>query len=291
MLPNFQVLQDRKPAIQYIKISGTWEKNINQNEALEVVMLVDKLSRESPEKSIGIVTFNIQQQQYIMECLEDRATQNETPLPANLIVKNIENVQGDERDIIIFSIGYAPDKKGKLSMNFGSLNAVGGENRLNVAVTRAREQVYVISSILPKHLKVNSSKNEGPRLLKEYLNYAWEISEGVLQKPLPANGKFHSSWYLKERLKNEAFSGGSYSLEESLPFADLVLTRNGQFVGLLMTDDDLYHQSISVKDSHVYVPLILQSKGWKFMELFSREYWMNPENTLERVESFAVKSE
>jgi hypothetical protein len=58
-----------------------------------------------------------------------------------------------------------------------------------------------------------------------------------------------------------------------------------------MTDDDLYHQSISVKDSHVYVPLILQSKGWKFMELFSREYWMNPENTLERVESFAVKSE
>lgn len=291
MLPDFKALQQQNPGIRYIKINGTWEKNINQNEAMEVVMLVDKISRDSPDKSIGIVTFNIQQQQYIMECLEDRAQQLGKPLPESLIVKNIENVQGDEKDIIIFSIGYAPNKNGKISMNFGSLNLVGGENRLNVAVTRARERVYIVSSILPKDLKVGGSKNEGPRLLKEYLKYAWEISEGIPRKLPPANGQFQNSWYLKARLKDEAFPGGTHSLEESLPFADLVLTKEDQFAGLLMTDDDLYYQSISVKDSHVYVPMILQSKGWKFMGFFSREYWMSPENTIERVERFAVQSE
>ena len=121
-------------------------------------MLVEKIRTESPEKSIGVVTFNVQQQQYIMECLEDRATQSDLTLPSDLIVKNIENVQGDEKDIIIFSIGYAPDKAGKFNMNFGSLNVAGGENRLNVAVTRAREQIYVISSIMPADLKVGQSK-------------------------------------------------------------------------------------------------------------------------------------
>ena len=68
---------------------------------------------------------------------------------AQISVKNIENIQGDEFDIVIFSVGYAPDVNGRLLMNFGTLNQTGGENRLNVAVTRAREKIYVVSSILP----------------------------------------------------------------------------------------------------------------------------------------------
>lgn len=291
MLPDFQVLEQGTPAIRYIKINGTWENNINQNEAMEVVMLVYKIMEEAPDKSIGVVTFNIQQQQYIMECLEDKAIQSDLSLPDGLIVKNIENVQGDEKDIIIFSVGYAPDKNGKFSMNFGSLNTDGGENRLNVAITRAREQVYVIASIMPQDLRVGKSKNEGPKLLKKYLEYAWDVSEGTPQELINSSSQFQSNWYLKEKLKTETFINNSHSLEELLPFADLVLCRANQYLGLLLTDDDLYHQSISVKDSHVYVPLILKSKGWKFMGLFSREYWMNPDETRERIERFAVKAD
>ena len=291
MLPDFGVLEKGNPAIKYLKINGTWDKNVNQNEAMEVVMLVDKLRSEYPHKSIGVVTFNIQQQQYIMECLEDRAAQLDQPLPPDLIVKNIENVQGDEKDIVIFSVGYAPDKTGKFSMNFGSLNALGGENRLNVAVTRARKQVFVIASIMPEDLRVDKSKNDGPRLLKEYLKYAWGISEGDRYILPPVKGDFDHSWYLKDRLKEETFQNGSHSLHESLPFADLVLCKDDRYLGLIMTDDDLYYQSISVKDSHVYIPLVLQSKGWKFTSIFSREYWMNPDETKERIERFATKAD
>ncbi len=291
MLPDYQVIKEGAPAIQYIKINGLWERSINQNEAMEVVMLVDKICKETPDKTIGIVTFNIQQQQYIMECLEDRAIQSAQPLPSTLIIKNIENVQGDEKDIIIFSIGYAHDIKGKLSMNFGSLNAVGGENRLNVAITRAREKVYVISSIMPKDLKVGESKNEGPKLLKKYLSYAWEISEGIPQQMVSEDNQFQSSWYLKKKLKAMTFPNNAHSLEESLPFADLVLRRNTQFVGLILTDDDLYHQSISAKDAHVYVPFILKSKGWRFYEVFSRQYWISPDDIKEQLERFVMKEE
>ena len=290
MLPDFQLVNEAKPAIRYTKIDGTWERNINQNEAMEVVMLVDKILQESPGKSIGVVTFNVQQQQFIMECLEDRALQTGRTLPEDLIVKNIENVQGDEKDVVIFSIGYAPDHSGKFNMNFGSLNISGGENRLNVAITRARDQVYVIASIMPGDLKVGKSKNEGPKLLKEYLKYAWRISEGESEPEATRDNQFPNSWYLKEKLK-QGFKNSTYSLEEQLPFSDLVLSRAGRYLGLILTDDDLYHQSISVKDSHVYQPLVLQDKGWRFLSVFSREYWMNPDETSERVERFASKSE
>jgi superfamily I DNA and/or RNA helicase len=289
MLPEFQVLNRKEPAIDYIKIDGQWERNLNQNEAMEVVMLVEKITKDAPEKSIGVVTFNIQQQQYITECLEDRFIQTEQPIPESLIVKNIENVQGDEKDIIIFSVGYAPDNDGKMSMKFGSLNTAGGENRLNVAITRAREHIYVITSILPGDLKIGKTKNKGPKLLKEYLQYAKEISDGHPILPRPRPSEFAKSWYLKERIKSWSSDQQTYSLQEHLPFADLVLQNNDQYLGLILTDDDQYRQSISVKDSHVYVPMVLQKKGWRYLKIFSREYWMSPVEVEEQIGKFAIK--
>lgn len=110
-------------------------------------------------------------------------------LDERIFVKNIENVQGDERDVIIFSIGYAKNKKGRVYNRFGTLGQQGGENRLNVAVTRAKEGTYVVSSIEPYELNVSGTKNDGPRFLKSYMEYAQAISnlekenaESVLQK-------------------------------------------------------------------------------------------------------------
>src|SRR5690606_31627296 len=122
-----------------------------------------------PDKEIGVVTFNAPQQVLIMDLLDAESERRGTRIPSSLFVKNIENVQGDEKDIIIFSIGYAPGKKGRMTMQFGSLNTAGGENRLNVAVTRAREKIILVTSIWPEQLKTQESKHAGPRLLKEYL--------------------------------------------------------------------------------------------------------------------------
>ncbi len=194
----------------------------------------------------------------------------EQNLTENLFVKNIENVQGDERDIIIFSVGYGPDPKGKIKIQFGSLNLVGGENRLNVAITRARFQIYMVASIVANQLNVDDTLNEGPKLLKKYIAYAQQVAEGQYVKKDVLNEVVESDNSLKNRLKIAA-----KNLSDELPFADLVLKNNNQFEELLLTDDNLFYQSLSAKEAHGYWPIGFAKKGWKFTKYYSREYWRN----------------
>ena len=154
MIPEYEEFMRGEPAIQYIKVDGMWHKNTNQEEALKVVQLVKGLLADG-KTSIGVITFNFKQQQLIQDLLDLL----EINLPESLFVKNIENVQGDERDNIIFSVAYAPNPQGQFRVQFGLLNQQGGENRLNVAVSRAREQIILVSSILPHQLKVEETKN------------------------------------------------------------------------------------------------------------------------------------
>ncbi|MGI9544708.1 MAG: AAA domain-containing protein [Cyclobacteriaceae bacterium] len=292
LLPDFTEINQVEPAIKYIKINGIWEQNTNRAEANEVVALVDRILQESPEKSIGVVTFNVKQQGLIQDLLEEHAYNAGFNIPSNLFVKNIENVQGDERDIIIFSIAYAPDQNQKLTMQFGSLNAANGENRLNVAITRAKYRIYLIASITPDQLKVDKTKNLGPKLLKKYLQYAWDVSQGAF-RPKPLADPDHStSWYLKNQLKSLADTNSTeIELKEELPFADLTVKKNNQYLGLILTDDNLYYQSASVKDSHVYIPFTLSKKFWKFKGFFSRQYWMDPQATKVELDKFVHRSD
>ncbi|MCU0468195.1 MAG: AAA domain-containing protein, partial [Arcicella sp.] len=180
----------------------------------------------------------------------------------------IENVQGDERDFIIFSVGYAPDAKGKMSMQFGSLNTQGGENRLNVAVTRAKDKVFVVSSILPSQLRVEDTQNEGPKLLKSYLEYAMVVSEGNY-KPSPYRSeKYQTQWLLKEQLLKD-----NCQYIKELPFADITVKTDNLYQSLILTDDDLYYENLSPKETFAYIPAGLRAKGWKFERVFSRNFW------------------
>ncbi|MFD1819900.1 AAA domain-containing protein [Pseudarcicella hirudinis] len=269
LLPDFKEINKNEPAIKYLKVDGIWENNANVIEGQSVVELVRNLKETSPEKSIGIVTFNTRQQALIQDLLEEipniRTKEHEP-----LFIKNIENVQGDERDIIIFSIGYASDVRGKFSMQFGSLNAMGGENRLNVAVTRAREKIFIVSSILPNQLTVEDLQNEGPKLLKKYLEYAWQVSIGQYQpKPFEARN-YKADWFLKEQLRRT-----NARFVKELPFADLTVKNTSNYESLILTDDDLYFESISSKEVHAYHPLSLKRKGWDFRRVYSREFWLN----------------
>ncbi len=287
LLPDSNIVNRNEPAIVYDKVDGIWENNINDIEARKVVSLVLHLLETSEDKDIGVVTFNAKQQVHILDVLEEEAAERKVAIPNNLFVKNIENVQGDERDIIIFSTGYGPDKNGKVIMQFGSLNVEGGENRLNVAITRAREKIYVVSSIYPQQLRTDEVRNEGPRLLKDYLQYALQVSEGKFKPSLPPSEKHHADWYLKRRIEawtKEAL--GDYQFKEELPFADLTIRENGKYLGLVVTDDDLYHQSVSIKEMHVYKPFALSNKNWKFKGVFSREFWNDPEKVKESITRF-----
>jgi len=287
LLPDRLVVNKQQPAINYIKVEGTWDNNINDLEALEVSRLVIRLLKEFPDKDIGIVTFNSKQQLHIMEVMDEEALLVGIAIPSSLFIKNIENVQGDERDIIIFSTGYGPDRKGRIIAQFGSLNQSGGENRLNVAITRAKEKIFVISSIYPQQLRVDETKNPGPKLLKKYLQYALDVSEGKFIPHNVQSQKHHVDWFLKNKLVKwggEAIK--DFKIKEDMPFADLTISQNGNFIGLIITDDDLYYQSVSIKEMHVYRPFTLSNKNWKFKGVFSREFWNDPETVKEDITRF-----
>ncbi|MBA4850317.1 AAA domain-containing protein [Emticicia sp. BO119] len=259
LLPHFTEISKNKPAISYIKLDGFWENNTNPTEAQKVLEIVEDLKRRAPSKTIGVVTFNFKQADLIYQTISPVLGEGWG------IIKNIENIQGDEYDIVIFSVGYAPNLKGKLLMNFGSLNQQGGENRLNVAITRAREFIYIVSSILPHQLQVDQSQNLGPKLLKKYLEYALEVSQGDYRPEPYTTEKFNTRWLLKNQLVQQ--NQGFY-LE--LPFADITVKEADTYESLILTDDDLYYESITPKDAHAYLPISLRAKGWKFERLWSR---------------------
>ncbi|MFN8349586.1 MAG: AAA domain-containing protein [Spirosomataceae bacterium] len=291
LLPDFKDVNSTEPAIQYIKVEGVWENNRNRTEAEKVLELLQELQTTHPNNSVGIVTFNQPQQQLIENLLDSPLTPEggttfslmgvRSGTPHGLFIKNIENVQGDERDIIIFSIGYAPDARGRLRSQFGSLNAQGGENRLNVAITRARYKVFVVTSIYPDQLQVEASLHEGPQLLKKYLRYALEVSEGrYVPQPFVAE-KYRSEWLLKNQVaeaaqKVAAVTGDdpdSTIIRRELPFADLTVKNGDRYERVILTDDDLYQQAVSSKESHAYLPLLLRAKGWSFERIWSRGWW------------------
>ena len=292
MLPDFTDANRHQPAITYVTVDGRWEQQTNAAESERVVTLVRELTQSSPEKTLGVITFNRRQQERIQDDLDKDASAHDWSLPTSLLVKNIENVQGDERDIIIFSVGYAPNEQGKMNMQFGSLNAAGGENRLNVAVTRAREQIYVVTSILPRQLEVAHTKNDGPKLLKAYLEYARAVSEGQYLPTISVTSSHHPEWFLFSRLYQYTDEHlADYQAVRSLPYSDLTLEEKdatpARYVGLIHTDDDLYYQSTSAKDMHAYRPHLYREKDWKFKYIYSRQFWNNQEKVKEALQRFA----
>lgn len=259
LLPDFKELNEGEPAIDFIKTDGVWNNNQNMPEALKVLELVRLIRTAGSEKSIGVVTFNFQQAELIADTLAEYP---------KVQVKNIENIQGDEFDIVIFSVGYAPDEKGILKMNFGSLSQKGGENRLNVAITRAREKVFLVSSILPEDLRIENTSNDGPVLLKRYLQYAKDVSEKRFKPSLPPVQ--NNGWSLL--LKKEIGSRFEKFTSE-LPFADLTEKDETRYQDLILTDDELFYSAESIKESYAYLPLTLKQKGWNYHRAWSRNWW------------------
>ncbi|MBS1558206.1 MAG: DUF4011 domain-containing protein [Bacteroidetes bacterium] len=274
MLPDFHQVNKREPAIDYLKVGGIWEDQTNVVEALTIANLVLTILKNQPGKEIGIITFNAPQQALILDVLEEKQNESACRIPENIFVKNIENVQGDERDVIIFSVGYAPDKEGKLRVQFGSLNQSGGENRLNVAISRAREKIIVVTSIWPEELDVAHTLNQGPKLLKSYLQYAQEISAKNIQPLIPAKPIAGFSQQLKNKIL--ASPMGKEWVENKFPWQDLTCYHDGRVQQALFTDDQLYFESLSSKADHALTPLLLKIKNWPYQRVYSRNYWANP---------------
>lgn len=292
LLPDRSTMNRNEPAISYEKVEGVWENQTNLVEAEAVVARTLEILQNKPSTEIGIVTFNAPQQNLILDILEDEAEKLSLTLPSSLFVKNIENVQGDEKDVIIFSVAYAPDKKGRMVSQFGSLSASGGENRLNVAVTRAREKVIVVTSIWPDQLSTDDSKNRGPRLLKNYLEFARIVSNGKLDFS-DRESQQERAVALSTKLKSWADSRmPNFRLEEEvLPFADVTIMKDSQHLAVVLTDDHRFQMSVSIKDAFAYTPALLQRKNWPYRFVFTRQMWKDTDQLESDLMVFIGKQE
>jgi len=299
--------------IERIKVNGIWQDRRNHDEAVEVVKTIKKIFQtRDNNQTIGVITFNTEQEHYIadiidVECQKDPAfreaylkevNRKENGEDTGLFIKNIENVQGEERDIIIFSIGYAKNERGKVVALFGPLSQEGGENRLNVAITRAKEKIYLITSIEPEELNVTYSKHVGPKILKKYLQYARAVSFGnkyeqqiileSLRKKTVIEDKVTDGIELeiKHALEKKKYivdtNIGSAKYKINLAIYNKKLDR---YVLGIEIDSNAYHSSENLLERDIYRNRFLNSRGWNMMRLWSRDWWTDKEKTIELIEN------
>ena len=305
------------PPIEWRKVPGLWEQRRNRPEASQVLdLLFGQLKVLGSARTFGIITFNSTQQQEIEDQIERRSLTDpefaeviqlaRNPASgdkdAALFVKNIENVQGDERDIIIFSVGYAPDTGGRVRMGFGSLSTEGGENRLNVAVSRSREKIYVVSSIEPEQLNVAGVKNRGPRLLRQYLEYAKAvgaanndgqaavlrgINTDVDVQRGAADAHFDSDFeeQVAQALEREGLvvkpQVGVSGYRIDLGVVDAA--DPSRYLLGIECDGATYHSARDVRERDAYRQRFLESRGWRIHRIWSRNWWQNPRREVEAV--------
>lgn len=188
-----------KSALHWVPVTdGIYNAGENATEAARVVDVVDELLGRTPRPTIGVVTFNLKQRKAVLDAIDTRRASDEAfserwteatalALDERPFVRNLEQVQGDERDVIVFSLGHAPQARYRggvstgetyVPARFGPLGQRGGERRLNVAISRAKAACYLVASFDPAQLTVASSKHQGPRLFKHFLEFAHHHHHG-----------------------------------------------------------------------------------------------------------------
>lgn len=300
-----------KPPIEYVVCEdGLWDNRENEPEARRVVEIIKQVLRDKDDTdTIGVITFNVQQRNLIEDLLDEELFKNsvhakrlekemgrmEDGEDHSLFVKNIENVQGDERDIIIFSTAYAKNKEGRFLRQFGWLNNEGGENRLNVAVSRAKKKIFLVTSFYPNQFHVEDLKSHGPKRLKAYLEYCYGVSRGDLdastriletltdtQITRPNAQLSDLQTDIMKRLEKEDFDIqtnigiGSYKID----FGIAKEGENAFKLGILCDVNDA-KQDTDVRDAFVHQEKYLRARGWQIYRIFAPA-WYKDANAIMR---------
>ena len=261
----------------------------NIKEAKVVAKQVYQHYLENPERSLGVVVFNIKQQALIEDYVDEISAKDDdfshwliSNKDEPFFIKNLENVQGDERDSIILSIGYAKQLDGRLMMNFGPLNRDGGERRLNVAITRAKYNVLVVSSIHYYDLDLSRTNSSGAKLLCEYLRFA-ETHHNVSQI---TTFSFGSSF---EQDVYDFLVSNGYIMDAMIGTSsfhiDLAVkhpaTKN--YVLAIESDGINYHSALTTRDRDRLRQEILEKQGWHFYRLWSVDWFKNQEEEKQKL--------
>ncbi len=274
--------------VDYYHVDGLYDRrsHTNRKEAEFIVDLIYRNIDAYPNRSLGVVAFSISQQNLIDRLLSKRRQaelnkdyffRQEEKEP--FFIKNLETVQGDERDTIIFSTAYGYDAQGRLLHNFGPLNRVGGERRLNVAVTRAKHNVQLVSSMHYTDIDLSRTAAEGAKLLREYLDYA-ENGSIALARTISVNPfeQFDSDFELEvcEFLRENGFAVDTQVGCSGFRI-DLGLKRpdSSDYVLAIECDGATYHSSKNARDRDRLRQEVLERMGWTFYRIWSTDWFRN----------------
>jgi superfamily I DNA and/or RNA helicase/very-short-patch-repair endonuclease len=302
-LVTFPCAETKESAVSLHKIDGLYSKGKERNNIKEANAvadyIVERLSDKRKKYTIGVVTLNSEQQRCIEDCLDDRRRKHphlEPFFQGNknydpIFVKNLESVQGDERDIIIISLGYGPVEPlaRTMSMNFGPLNKQGGERRLNVAITRATTEIHLFSSFDYTMIDLSRTSALAVKHLKYFLEYA-EKGPVALPEIAEANygvDQFDSyfeesvSFALRERgwIVQTQIGVSKFRIDLGVIHPN----KPGQFLAGIECDGTTYHGSPAARDRDRVRHLILENLGWKLLRIWSTDYFIDENSIIERI--------
>ena len=285
--------------VEYIHVSdGVYDRGGKKNnmiEAKQVAQLVFDHFRKYPQRSLGVVTFSEAQQNAVDAAIRQMRLNNSafekffadnTEEP--FFIKNLENVQGDERDTIIFSIGYAKDNRGIMYMNFGPLSREGGYRRLNVAITRAKYNVKLVGSIVASDIDLDKTSSEGVKLLRSYIEYA---QQGItaIEKEIDYNYDLNFDSPFEEAVY-DFLSAKGYQVVTQVGCSgfriDMAIkhpTQNGKFAIGIECDGASYHSSRTARERDRLRQTVLEDMGWTIYRIWSTDWIKNQQSEKEKL--------
>jgi very-short-patch-repair endonuclease len=295
---TFPSVDDRTSKVSLVHIDGVYDKGHTRSNRAEASAIVTEIMRrlkceKLSQRSIGVVSFSQVQQNLIEDILmdeldkypelEQKALQSEEPI----FIKNLENVQGDERDVILFSVGYGPDKNGNVSMNFGPLNNQGGERRLNVAVSRARYEMIIYSTLNAEQIDLKRTKSKGVEGLKKFLEFAEHGTIAVPSKSVNIKSKHSLITLIANEIVKRGYKVdtqvGSSNFKVDLAIVDP--NNSSRYLLGILCDGKNYYETATTRDREIVQPRILTMLNWIIIRVWSVDWYKNKENVIERIMS------
>lgn len=304
-LVTYPSADTRESAVTLRLVDGIYAKGKARTNAVEAKAIVEEVVRRLRDpahagQSIGVVTLNAEQQKLILDLLdqERRADPELEPFFADdtedpVFVKNLETVQGDQRDVILLGITYGPTEPGArtMSMNFGPLNKPGGERRLNVAITRATTEVVVFASFDPTMIDRSRTSARAMHDLRDYLDFAARgpvaLGEAIVSiggytaydsefEMAVAEGLRRRGWDVRTQIGASRFRIDLGIVDPDMP---------GRFLAGVECDGATYHSSPSARDRDRVRHAVLERLGWRLLRVWSTDYFIDPAARLDRLDA------
>ncbi len=299
MLLTFPSPDDQRSKLSFIPVEGYYDKGKSRCNRAEAEAIVNEVlshlaDASRNQRSLGIISFSQVQQSLIEDLLtqalskpsnaqlEALAFGGEEPI----FVKNLENVQGDERDVIYFSVGYGPDEAGRVSHNFGPLNREGGERRLNVAVSRARYEMKVFSTLSPEQIELSRTKSLGVAGLKAFLEFA---QKGKMALPQKSGSAHVPQASLIDKMAEELQARGfeikkhvgssAYRIDLAVVHPD----KPEDYLAAIICDGASYQAAPTLRDREITRVGVLRALGWNVLRLWTLDWWMEHDKVMEQL--------